>query len=101
MSPEWAVFFLLFGCAFAALVLGFANTVVYAELQGGEVAKRGGVDVEASATTNDKEIAPCRLGPAGGGGTALLSLSLLLDDMHRHRLRRRFAKSEPSRSPHT
>jgi len=31
MSPEWAVFFLLFGCAFAALVLGFANTVVYAE----------------------------------------------------------------------
>jgi len=46
----------------------------------GEVEKRGGVDARASATTNDKEIARQGLGPPGGGGTASLALSLLLDD---------------------
>jgi len=53
-----------------SLVLGFANTVVYAE------------HCREARSRREEE-------------------SLLLDDMHRHRLRRRFAKSVPSRSPHT
>ena len=39
--------------------------------------------------------------PLGGGGVAPSALSLLLDDAHRHRLRRRFAHPGPPRSPHT
>ena len=38
------------------------------------------------------------ISPKGGGGTASISLSLLLRDAHRHR-GRRFANSKPSRSP--
>ena len=56
----------------------------------GEVAKRGGGDAEASATTNDKEIARNPHPPKGLGRDGPISLLLLLADVSarvsRHRL---------------
>ena len=63
----------------------------------GEVEERGGVDAVASSTTKDKEIVRNPLRPQGWGGTALISLLLLLDDATAS-TRRRALTSEPSRS---
>jgi len=46
----------------------------------GEVKERGGGDAGTSATTRDTEIARNPFSPKGGGGTASISLSLLLRD---------------------
>ena len=47
----------------------------------GEVKKRGGGDAGTSATTSDTEITRNPISPKGGGGTASISLSLLLHDV--------------------
>jgi len=46
----------------------------------GEVKERGGGDAGTSATTRDTEIAHNPFSPKGGGGTASISLPLLLRD---------------------
>ena len=55
------------------------------------IAKQGGVDLLASATTSDKQFGRNPIGPKGGGGTAPLPLSLLLANVHTL-TRRRFAE---------
>jgi len=53
---------------------------------GGEIKERGGVDAGTSATTSDPQAGAPRspatpISPKGGGGTASISLSLLLHDI--------------------
>jgi len=53
---------------------------------GGEIKERGGGDVGTSATTSDPQAGAPRspatsISPKGGGGTASISLSLLLYDV--------------------
>ncbi len=52
----------------------------------GEIKERGEGDAGTSATTSDTEVARNPISPKGDGGTASISLSLLLRDAHRHRV---------------
>ena len=80
---------------------GFINTVKVIEDVASEVKNREEVDAVALATTNGNEITCYTSARRVGIGPFLLSFSFFLDNAQRHRRRRRFTKSGPSRSPQT